>query len=360
MTTVTKEKPKEEVKTEVAPKTDRHLTKEERETLMKDNSVPEGYAKKPVEVKAEEEKEEKVEKAEKPAEKPAEAPKVEKKDFFERLETQLAKPEGKEDLNEFTPREKAYFYQMRRDRKLRQDAEEKLAKVQFEEAKKKQEEKKVEPAPKKTAIFDGRDPGDFVTVEEVQKAFEKAEEEKPKEDRTEKEDKAFQNMFQRFLRLSEKEAKLERPDFDAVMELSEDLISRVPENLNKVGEAMREGENPAIVMYDLIKSHKDFETLYPAAEVRAKARAANGNNTGAPSSVPAQTPEELAKAEKAKQAEKALEENTKKTKTTAHVSSVESKTEAGELSMEEISRMSPLQFAKLPKSVRNKYLEKYG
>ena len=44
-------------------------------------------------------------------------------DTLEKLERELQKPEGKADLSKFSPREKAYFHQMQRDRRAKQKAE---------------------------------------------------------------------------------------------------------------------------------------------------------------------------------------------------------------------------------------------
>ena len=312
--------------------------------------------------KEKEVKAEKEVKETKPAAKVEKKPESKKEDLGIRHLTEEENASLKEDLKDFTPREKAYFYQMRRDRKLRQEAEADRDAALFRESKLKSDKK--EEKPKEVDPLEGKDPEDFLTVGEVRELLKK-QNEKPAEDRTEKEDKALRVMQMNYLKLSEKEAKAGRDDFDAVMELAPDLISKDEKALREVAERTQNGENPAVVMYDLIKNHKEFETLYPAAEVKAKARkeaqdtAGKKVTPGAPSSVPASTPEQKAKEEKAKQAEKALEDNTNRTKTTAHVSSVESKP-AGELTMEEIAKMSDLSFAKLPKNVREKYLKKFG
>ena len=340
----------------------RHLTEEENKALVEDKEPVEGYLNRAPEAEKEEEEEEKKP-VEKKAEKPAEKTAEEKKDFFERVEAELVKPEGKEELNEFTPREKAYFYQMRRDRKLRQQAEEDRDKALFREAKSKQETKKEE-KPEEDDLekfFKDMDPEDYLTVKEVKEVLSKAKA-KPEPKRNAEEDEALRIMQTNYLKLSEEKAKVGRDDFDAVMELAEDLIGKNQEAINEVSARTIKGENPAVAMYEVIKKHKDFDTLYPAAEVKAAARkkATEKKDTSVnTSSVTAPTPEDKAKEEKAKQVEKTLEENTNRTKTTAHVSSLEGKP-TEELTMDEIAKMSDLTFAKLPKAVRERYLKKYG
>lgn len=349
----------------------RHLTDEENKLLMDDNSAPEGYANIATEVEAEEltvDESEPAKAEEKPAEK-VEPPKEEKKDFFERLEIEMDKPEGKEDVSDFTPREKAYFYRMRRDRKLRQQAEEDRDKALFRETKlkevstKKQEQEDDDPL----KVLEGKEDDDFLTAGEVKKILEKGKKAKKDEEKQPDPDDASKTMQIRYLQMCEKEAVAEikekgDKDFYAVMELAEDLVTNDAQALKEIADRTKKGENPALVMYEVIKSNKDFEVLYPAAELRAKARAQKAEKKDtpvAPSSAPALTPEDKAKEEKAKQAEKALEENSKQTKTTAHASSREGKP-ASELTIDEISRMSDLEFARLPRQTRERYLRLYG
>lgn len=369
-----KEKVKEPEKKEVkeaakAPEKEdfkvRHLTPEETKTLMDDKEVPEGYVKasSPTAIAVEEppaEKKPDEKKGEKPAEKEPEG-EPSKEDFFEKLERETAKPEGKEDLADFTPREKAYFYRMRRDRKLRQNAEEDRDKALFRETKLKEEtaKKPVE----EEEPFKGKDPDDFLTVKEAREAILKQKEKPKTEEKIIDANDSSKALQVRYLQLCEKEARQTHTDFDAVMELADDLVVDNQEALKDISDRTRIGENPAIVMYEVIKSHKDFENLYPAAELRAKAKKEAADkkvSSGAPSSVPATpTPEDKAKEEKAKQAEKTLEENTQKPKTTAHASSREGKP-AEELNMEEIAAMSDGEFAKLPRGTRQRYLRMYG
>lgn len=332
----------------------RHLTPEETKTLMEDDSLPEGLATTAVATEEPPEKEEvKEEKAEeKKEEEPLKTEIKPEEDTFVKIERELAKDEGRENLKDFSPREKAYFYQMRRDRKLRQKAEEERDQALFRERKSKEK-----PPEDPLKVLEGREDEDFLTVKDV-KAMLKKEAKENKE--TPREDAGLQNMQMNYLKMCEREALQKHEDFEAVIDLADELIANDTKALTEVAERTKKGENPAIVMYEMIRSHKEFETLYPAAEIRVKARKQAAEKTpGASSSAPVSTPEDKAKEEKAKQAEKALEDNANKSKTTAHVSSREGKP-AEELSLEEINKMSDLEFAKLPRQVRNKYLKAYG
>lgn len=365
MTTKVEEKVKEVEKEKPAKKDFevRELTSEEKKILEEDHEPAAGYNNRiPVEVGKEKEEDpakkpaEKEEKsAEKTEEKVIDKPKEEtKEDFFDKLEREIAKPDGKEDLKEFTPREKAYFYRMRRDRKLRQKAESERDTALFNAARKKETPAKEEV---ETDPLKGKDDDDIITVKDVKEILKK-----PKVEDPESLKKPAQNLQLNYLKMCEKEARQTHADFDAVIELSDDLIVGNAEALQEVSERTQAGENPAIVMYELIKSHKDFETLFPAAEIKIKARQKAAEKPAAETPVKKEevkTPETAKKEQEAKIAEKALEDNVGRTKTTAHISSREGKP-AEELSIDEITSMSDLEFAKLPRHVRSKYLKAYG
>ena len=135
--------------------------------------------------------------------------------------------------------------------------------------------------------------------------------------------------------------------------------------LETAGSLYQKGhENPAEEMYQRIKNHKEFTDLFPAAETRWKARksaaapAVSATPPGAPAAAPI-PPEDKAKTDKAIQAEKTLETNNQKPRTTAHASTREGKP-VEELTLAEIGSMSDNEFSKLPKNVRNRYLKQYG
>jgi hypothetical protein len=372
--TTTKEE-KKETKTEEKKQTEsketvkvEDMSPEETQKMMEEMPPPSDYANnaieeaetKPEEKEAEEEKKEKTpQKGEKPAKE--EKPKEEgKRDFFERLEQEMAKPEGKEDLNDFSTREKAYFHQMRRDRKLRQKAEADRDKLLFEKSK-----QEIKPKEEKTKDpLDGRDEDEYLTVKEARELMQSKimdDGKKGDSDKRASNEGTPQNLH--YLQLCEKECRAKHPeDFDAVMELADELVTTNSDHLQKISERTKMGENPAEVMYELIKEDKEFENLFPAAQVRAEQKAKARADKKAPKEQKKeeQTPTAPKKAEvDTTQAEKKLEENSQQSKTTAHVSSQETKP-TDELTLEEIGKMSDLEFAKLPRHVRQRYLKKYG
>lgn len=362
------EKPKEEKPADL-----KDMSKEEQAEMMRDMDPPEGYAKAPIAAETEGDEEEAPKPAEaakpkeekKSEEKPVEEKKPEEQDPFLKLETELNKPEGKEDLSTFTSKEKAYFYQMRRDRKTRQKAEQERDQALFALSKAKKSEEKPAAADPLEFLKD-RDPNDFLTVEEVRNIFKPREAAKPAEvkpeEKLEGKNESANELQIRYLKMCEKEGRATHEDFDVVMELTPELLEGSSDSLKELADRTRAGENPALVMYELIKNHKDFEIHKPAAETRVKARAA-AKETPKPKeekpAAPVKSAEQLQKEAEAKRAQEKLEQNNERPKTTAHASSREGKP-AGELTMEEYLSMSDLEFAKLPKNVREKALKQFG
>lgn len=297
-----------------------------------------------------------------------------KRDFFVRLEQELVKEEGKEDLKDFTPREKAYFRQMRLDRKNRQRAEqdrdqalfrENKLKREIEEGKGKPEEKVEDPI----AELKKRDPTDYMTVAEATALVEKVSAGKEKKEDKEKSGPSTVSPQQvRYLKFCEKEARETHPeDFDVVMELTEDIISNNAEHLTEVAKAMVAGENPALKAYDLIKADSRFAELLPLAQTKHEARSGEnkkpeeskegsaGKAGKAQDTRSDKSPEANKQEKEALKAQEALEKNRSKFKTTGHV---ESSSDSGDVpSFDEIARMSDREFARLPAKVRRGYLE---
>lgn len=355
------------------------LTKEEEQIFLASEPAVEGYVKAEV-IPAEqvEDKEETAESVEKEAEtagaddkpkepavvKPKEEAAAGKEDLMVRLERELGKDEGKEDLKDFNDREKAYFHQMRRDRKARQKAESDRDAALFREDKLKKDaaKPKEEAKPDHLEALKKKDPTEYLTVAEAMKMLEdtaaaKVAQGKPKEEEQPKVDP----RQMRYLNMCEKEAREAHPeDFDAVMGLTSDIIESNPEHLKKVAISLVAGENPALKAYELIKADPEFAKLLPAAQIKIEARKAPAKKPDekkdGPASGVAKSAEETKKEKDALAAQKKLEDNAKKTKTTASVESAADTTSEGP-SFDDIAAMTDREFARLPKKTREKYLK---
>ena len=332
------------------------LTPEEIKAVM--SSPPEDYNKvaaenedifKDIEVIEEPPKEKEKPEAKKEPETPPEKVEPPKEDTFDRIEKELSKPEGKEDLVGLTDREKAYFWQMRRDRRARQKAEEDRDLLRFERVKEKAqaEMKAKEPEPE-VDIFKDRDPEDFVTVKDIKSFSDK---------QAKKENKSAEPLPPdpikvAYLKMCDKEAAKQFADYEEVMACTPDIVSTNNVYQLKIVEALMKGDNPAAEMYSLIKGDPEFPKVLERIKAQGKIPETPKEEKKEPS------PAELKKAEEAKEAQKKLEENTTKPKTSGHIGGLE--TAPGEITLEQLSRMSDREFAKIPKQTRDKYLRMFG
>jgi hypothetical protein len=278
-------------------------------------------------------------------------------DPFVKVERLLQKPEEQvteEDLKDYSKRERAYYYQMRRDRKGRQQAEADRDAARFELSKLKKEKPAEEPKEEEDP-FKGKEPTDFLTVADAQKILAKSQkkEESPKGG-------SFTELpfVQSFLRVCDKDAAALKPDYEEVMELTEEIINTNPAYQKQVAEAFIGGANPALKMYELIQADPEYAKLFPAAQTRVKARKAKKPEE-TKEKPKAKTPEELKKEKDATAAQEALEKNKDKDKTSGHAEGKD-KIEGTDYTIEQITAMSDRDFSKLPKKVREKYLELYG
>lgn len=350
------------------------LSKEEETFVLQQDDKPvEGYGKQmdpadfdnEPETTAEDKEKVEDKAAEKPKEKAAEG-KVEDKpgedvnDPFVKIERELAKPDGQEDLKGFSDREKAYFHQMRRDRKSRQKAEadldvERRNRLQLEKQIKEKKEPEAAPVDPLEELKK-KDPTDYLTVAEVVNLVQNLKAEPKKEDK-QKEDFAPDPRSIKYLKLCEKEAReTHTDDFDAVMELTEDIINNNPAHLMEVAKALHAGENPALKAYELIKADPEFAKLFPVAKTKIEARKQAKAPEKKEEPKPAKTAEEIQKEKKASEAQAALEKNKSKPKTTGNVDTSSDTGDDGP-SFEEIANMSDREYARLPKKVRARHLK---
>lgn len=275
-------------------------------------------------------------------------------EFFARLERELEKPAGEEDLSTFTKREKAYFWQMRRDRAARQKAEHTADTLRLEklrqEAEKQKPQEEEEPDIKK--VLAGKDKDDFVSVAELEQIITQ---QKPKAKPTEKtETNAGLVWQQEYLRrCDEIAAERYKDDYVEVMECADDIVAKNPDYLKRVNEALLNRENPAVVMYNLIKSDGEFETAHKKAVARLKSR------NYIPASEKKEEAEKKETQQKAERVEKKIEENINKPKTSGHFSGGEGN-EADVMTLDKLAKMPDNEFFAMPKKKRDALLKKFG
>jgi hypothetical protein len=272
-----------------------------------------------------------------------------------KLEEMLAKPEGKEDFTGWTKREQAYYWRMRREQKRASQAEADRDAARFELIKVKKEKPAEEPIKEEEDPLKGKEEGDFLTVADSRKILAKIQKkEEPPKGTGSIIDLPF---VQAYIASCDEKMAVEKADYEETMELTEEIINTNPAYQKAVAEALIQGKNPALKMYELIQADPEYAKLLPAAQTRVQARKAKKSDKK--EEPKAKTAEELKKEADAAEAERKLKENADKPKTSGHAEGKD-KIEGSDYTLEQITAMSDREFSKLPKKVREKYLELYG
>jgi hypothetical protein len=268
--------------------------------------------------------------------------------IFEKVNKELDKPEGQEDLAGLSEREKGLYYALKGERKKRQKAEEDRDEVLFRDVKArkvaeaKEAADKAKPEPDLDITIDGED-DDFMTVKEAKKIVDtlKKGRSNPKGDDLEV---AAQNRNHTML-IAEMSARdviesrvnggqKDLPDFDTTMKIGELIIEGNPEYQKEIYKAYKTGRNPALTTYDLVRKDPKFASLYGTKK----------------DDKPAED-----KAKEGKENLKKIEENEGKPKT----SGAKGGGSAADLegyTAEQLIAMTPREFRKVPKHIREKFL----
>lgn len=276
----------------------------------------------------------------------------------EKIDVELAKPEGEENLSELSDSERDSFWDKRRESQSRQLLEDEntrlktpgtpIIKQPAEEADPKGPKQQIESdGDPLTEFLEGKDPEDFVSVEDLKALIPKltGKKESPKQ----LENETNLNMYQRgYLAMCDKEASQTegvKEDYAEVMACVDEIIvnGRYAELYqSKIAKALHSGKNPAIAMYSLVKSDPDFP------EAVKKMRLANPNlSKGKPDTG-------------VKKQEALIRENQKKTKTTAHHKSTISIEDNHDFTAQQIGNMSDEDYNAMPKKLRDYYHKKYA
>ena len=272
--------------------------------------------------------------------------------IFDKVEKELQKPEGQEDLTGLSEREKGLYYALKSERKKRQKAEEDRDEVLFRDVKARKTAEAKEAADKKAKEeepdikFEGQDE-DFITVKEAKSivdAMKKAAANKGPDGSAE--EVAAQNRTHA-LRIAEMSARdvlesriaggqKDLPDFDKTMKIGELIVESNPAYQKAIYEAYKTGKNPALITYDLVRKDPKFAALYGTkADATPKA--------------------EDDKAKQGKENLKKIDENEKKPKTSGNQGGGNAEGIEG-YTLQQLNDMTPSQFRKVPKHIREKFL----
>jgi len=273
---------------------------------------------------------------------PVVEPKPDEGTLHSKVESELAKPEGTEDLAGFTEREKGLFYEMRKSRKRAQKAEEDRDALMFEKikaAKLAQERKPEVPAAEPEEDLFGKDvdPEDFPTIGKLKEISKKMAEKEGEAARARERTLTVRvsEMNARQVVEIRKENGKDAPDYDEVLELAPVIIEGNPDYEKAIYEAYVKGRNAALLTYDLIRRDPRFNSLYK------------------PTSAPVETKPDVSDAGK-KTLDK-INANEAKPKTSG-AGGAGGGGGGDEYTVDQLLRMTPAQFRKVPKQVRDKFL----
>jgi len=262
-----------------------------------------------------------------------------------KIEKELDKADGSEDLEGFSEREKGLFYEMKKSRKRAQKAEEDRDALMFErikEAKLKQEGKPEKPAEEEEEPLFGKDadPEDFPTVGKLREITKTMNEREAAARRARDRQMTVRvsEMNARNIVDFRKEAGKDAPDYDEVMELASVIVEGNPEYEKKIWDAFVKGKNAAMLTYDLIRSDPKFTSLFKPSQGEVK--------------------KDAPKTDTAEEGKKTLEKinaNNSKPKTSGS-GGAGGGASGEEYTIEQLLRMTPGQFRKVPKTVRDKFL----
>ncbi len=258
-----------------------------------------------------------------------------------KIEAELEKPEGHEDLTGYTPREVGLFFDMKKQRLRAQRAEEENETLKFERMQNDLKAKEAAGKKPDAEVVEDEDPlkdrddSDLLTVADVKKLLKGN-----KPAKTEEPAKAVDPMLtQLYIQNQKLEARMTLKekgvnDLDDVLAYAEDVLGKDADATAYLTKVAEKKGNIVLATYNLIRGSSRW------SQVEAAIKKSRGE-------LPA---------ENVKRAEK-IEENEKKTKTTGPGGSA---AVPGEYTVGEIAKMSTVEFAALPKAKRKAIMEKYG
>jgi len=300
----------------------------------------------------------------------------------DKIEKEMDKPEGQEDLEGFSEREKGLFWEMRAERKKRQAAQEETDGLKFQRIK----EKKAAEEAAKAAEADGEgkaelekllegEDDDFVSKADLKKVLESISKKPAKKADDTAEAAAAYSARKEFVTISERGARdiVEQrrikgdnaPDYDKVMELAEDIVEGNKEYLEQVEAAYKAGKNPALITYDLVIKDRRFSTLYKGTDVKKEEKkettlAERAKKVGLSETA---TEEEIIKKEGALKKNDKINKNKEKPDTSGShgggSGTAYKDSEGKEYDIVSLSQMSTSDFRKVPKDVRDKFLKNF-
>lgn len=298
--------------------------------------------------------------AETPAEKDAKAAEAKKKEADDAaakeaerknaIEKEAEKPIDEANIENYSQTERALFFELRKERRKRQEAQRESDTLKFQRQKAERErqlqrEREEAEAKAKAEVdpFEGREDDDLLTVADVKKLFTKGKKETPKgkEEPSVEEVRAERLQRENWLLKAQQKA----PDLLTVLTYADTLLIDDDNARAEVEDVVAKGGNPILATYKLLKSHPKW------AEIEAKLKTTSAKNDDKGDK---KDEANLSEDEKKERAER-IEKNNKKVVTTGTGGG--GSATPGEYTLQEVLNMSEEEFGNLPKSQRDRILE---
>lgn len=273
------------------------------------------------------------------------APKKVEADRKAVIEKDAEKPLDEVDIEKYTPRERALFFELKEERQKRQESQKESDTLKFQKAKDEaraqiEAEKAAKEADKEQDPFEGLEDDDLLTAGQLKKLL--ASKKEPARKETPQVDQAAETIRKMQMENWVLKAQAKIPDVMDVIAYTDEFLVGDPVATAEVTEVVKKGGNPLIASYNYLKASPHW------AKIEARLRAKNGDSDLD------QKKEEEARTNK-ERAER-IETNKKKPVTTGSGGGVIS---SGEYTIQELLDMPDEDFVKLPKAQREKVLESF-
>lgn len=278
----------------------------------------------------------------------------------EEMNNELSKPPS-ERRKDYSKRERAYFHEVKTERKKRQRIEKENETLKFKLMQRdaKAQIKDTEPDEDKKEDTDV-DPDGFITQKEAKELIEKTAGKVNQPDQTKT---AYNRNFNAYLNICKREGLREYEDFEEVMECYDKIVANDPVYLDRLGRIIEDGENCLVEAYKIIKADPEFGEVI--VEAREKLRKRTPTSAKKPEPKPSKEQKEKEedadpKKNAAEKKEKKIEENLSKIKTSSSFPGGAGGADGAEITLADISRMTQEDFDALPKATRDKLVRRFG
>jgi len=293
--------------------------------------------------------------ADTPAEKDAKVPEAKEKEGTDAAATEAErkklieeaaeKPLDEVDIKDYSPKERALFFELRKERRKRQESQAETDTLKFQRAK---EEAKAQLERERAAAeakakeeadhdpFQGLEDDDLLTAGQIKKIL--AGRKEPSKPILAEDPKLQKLQMENWVL----KARDKAPDLALVLPHADSLLINDEDAKAEVADVVRRGGNAVLATYNLIKSHPKWP------EIEAKMKADGGSTE--------QQKKADEEARTNKERAERIETNKKKPVTTGSGGGAAA---SGDYSIQEILDMPEFQFAKLPKSQRDRILETF-